>query len=91
MPLNHNDLFVVNAATPARRQIIEFKLSEEVLEEIMSGRQSLQLDMGQSVSLVVFCFFFFLPLCSCSRKKIWERRGVRMGVDHCPEEQEEYK
>ncbi|KAG0050125.1 hypothetical protein BGZ83_005084 [Gryganskiella cystojenkinii] len=52
MPLNHNDHFVVNAATPARRQIIEFKLSEEVLEEILNGRESLQLDMGQSKFMV---------------------------------------
>lgn len=50
MPLNHNDHFVVNAAQPSRRHVIEFKLSEEVLEEILNGNESLQLDMNQAVS-----------------------------------------
>ncbi|KAG0254930.1 hypothetical protein BG011_005419 [Mortierella polycephala] len=52
MPLNHNDHFVVNAAQPSRRQVIEFKLSEEVLEEILNGNQSIQLDMNQAKLLV---------------------------------------
>ncbi|KAI7823769.1 hypothetical protein BC939DRAFT_450770 [Gamsiella multidivaricata] len=52
MPLNHNDPFVVNAAQPSRRQIIEFKLSEEVLEEIMNGNESIQLDMNQAKLLI---------------------------------------
>ncbi|KAF8927325.1 hypothetical protein BGZ58_010475 [Dissophora ornata] len=50
MTLNHNDHFVVNAAQPSRRQIIEFKLSEEVLEEILNGNESIQLDMNQAVA-----------------------------------------
>jgi hypothetical protein len=52
MPLNHNDHFVVNAADPAssRRQIIEFKLSEEVLEEILNGNESIRLDLNHAVS-----------------------------------------
>ncbi|KAF9415101.1 hypothetical protein BGZ94_000189 [Podila epigama] len=49
MPLNHNDQFVVNAAQPTRRHVIEFKLSEEVLEEILNGNESLQLDMNQAM------------------------------------------
>ncbi|KAG0012850.1 hypothetical protein BGZ80_011471 [Entomortierella chlamydospora] len=52
MPLNHNDQFVVNAAQPSRRQIIEFKLSEEVLEEILNGNESIQLDLNQAKLLV---------------------------------------
>ncbi|KAF9187042.1 hypothetical protein BGZ51_001563 [Haplosporangium sp. Z 767] len=52
MPLNHNDHFVVNAAQPSRRQVIEFKLSEEVLEEILNGNESIQLDMNQAKLLV---------------------------------------
>ncbi|KAF9343027.1 hypothetical protein BGX26_006399, partial [Mortierella sp. AD094] len=52
MPLNHNDHFVVNAAQPSRRQIIEFKLSEEVLEEILNGNESIQLDLNQAKLLV---------------------------------------
>lgn len=50
MPLSHNDQYVVNAAQPSRRQIIEFKLSEEALEEILNGNESIQLDMNQAVS-----------------------------------------
>ncbi|KAF9964411.1 hypothetical protein BGZ70_006494 [Mortierella alpina] len=52
MPLNHNDPFVVNAAQPSRRQVIEFKLSEEVLEEILKGNESIRLDMNQAKLLV---------------------------------------
>ncbi|KAF9950504.1 hypothetical protein BGZ72_007862 [Mortierella alpina] len=52
MPLNHNDPFVVNAAQPSRRQVIEFKLSEEVLEEILNGNESIRLDMNQAKLLV---------------------------------------
>ncbi|KAF9395220.1 hypothetical protein BGX21_010021 [Mortierella sp. AD011] len=52
MPLNHNDQFVVNAAQPSRRQIIEFKLSEEVLEEILNGNESIQLDLNQAKLLI---------------------------------------
>ncbi|KAF8943858.1 hypothetical protein BGZ47_004959 [Haplosporangium gracile] len=54
MPLNHNDHFVVNAADPAssRRQIIEFKLSEEVLEEILNGNESIRLDLNHAKLLV---------------------------------------
>ncbi|KAF9346052.1 hypothetical protein BGX34_004225 [Mortierella sp. NVP85] len=52
MPLNHNDQYVVNAAQPSRRQIIEFKLSEEVLEEILNGNESIQLDMNQAKLLI---------------------------------------
>ncbi|KAK3829172.1 MAG: hypothetical protein J3Q66DRAFT_324535 [Benniella sp.] len=52
MPLNHNDQYVVNAAQPSRRQIIEFKLSEEVLEEILNGNESIQLDMNQAKMLI---------------------------------------
>ncbi|KAI1318363.1 hypothetical protein EDD11_006701 [Mortierella claussenii] len=51
MPVNHNDHFVVNAAQP-RRQIMEFKLSEEVLEEILNGNESIQIDMSQLKLLV---------------------------------------
>ncbi|KAG0204155.1 hypothetical protein BGX28_003806 [Mortierella sp. GBA30] len=52
MPLNHNDPFVVNAAQSSRRQVIEFKLSEEVLEQILNGNESIQLDMNQAKLLV---------------------------------------
>ncbi|KAG0065342.1 hypothetical protein BGZ89_008407 [Linnemannia elongata] len=54
MPLNHNDHFVVNAADPtsSRRQIIEFKLSEEVLEEILNGNESIRLDLNHAKLLV---------------------------------------
>ncbi|KAF9902523.1 hypothetical protein EC991_004815 [Linnemannia zychae] len=54
MPLNHNDHFVVNAADPSssRRQIIEFKLSEEVLDEILNGKESIRLDLNHSKLLV---------------------------------------
>ncbi|KAF9557660.1 hypothetical protein EC968_007513 [Mortierella alpina] len=52
MPLNHNDPFVVNAAQPSRQQVIEFKLSEEVLEEILNGNESIRLDMNQAKLLV---------------------------------------
>ncbi|KAG9069050.1 hypothetical protein KI688_009940 [Linnemannia hyalina] len=54
MPLNHNDHFVVNAADPAssRRQIIEFKLSEEALEEILNGNESIRLDLNHAKLLV---------------------------------------
>ncbi|KAF9927094.1 hypothetical protein BGZ67_007679 [Mortierella alpina] len=52
MPLNHNDPFVVNAAQPSRRQVIEFKLSEEVLEEILNGNESIRLDMNQAKLLI---------------------------------------
>ncbi|KAF9126764.1 hypothetical protein BGW39_006362 [Mortierella sp. 14UC] len=54
MPLNHNDHFVVNAADPSssRRQIIEFKLSEEVLDEILKGKESIRLDLNHSKLLV---------------------------------------
>ncbi|KAK3826723.1 MAG: hypothetical protein J3R72DRAFT_457612 [Linnemannia gamsii] len=54
MPLNHNDHFMVNAADPSasRRQIIEFKLSEEVLEEILNGKESIRLDLNHAKLLV---------------------------------------
>ncbi|ORZ10315.1 hypothetical protein BCR41DRAFT_357749 [Lobosporangium transversale] len=51
MPVNHNDHYVVNAAQP-RRQIMELKLSEEVLEEILNGNESIQIDMNQFKLLV---------------------------------------
>ncbi|KAG0219269.1 hypothetical protein BGX33_003815 [Mortierella sp. NVP41] len=54
MPLNHKDRFVVNAADPSasRRQVIEFKLSEEALEEILNGNESIRLDLNQTLTEV---------------------------------------
>ncbi|KAF9971900.1 hypothetical protein BGZ73_005051 [Actinomortierella ambigua] len=52
MPLPHFEPITVNAAQPTRRHIIEFKLSEEVLEDILSGKDVLQLDMNQSKLLI---------------------------------------
>ncbi|KAF9160437.1 hypothetical protein DFQ26_005519 [Actinomortierella ambigua] len=52
MPLPHFEPITINAAQPTRQRIIEFKLSEEVLEDILSGKDVLQLDMNQSKLLI---------------------------------------
>ncbi|KAF9337817.1 hypothetical protein BG006_002537 [Podila minutissima] len=72
MPLNHNDHFVVNAAQPSRRHVIEFKLSEEVLEEILNGNESLQLDMNQAKLLVGSTAFDFTHMGGISNMELYK-------------------
>ncbi|KFH70026.1 hypothetical protein MVEG_04829 [Podila verticillata NRRL 6337] len=72
MPLNHNDHFVVNAAQPSRRHVIEFKLSEEVLEEILNGNESLQLDMNQAKLLIGSTAFDFTHMGGISNMELYK-------------------
>ncbi|KAF8953304.1 hypothetical protein BGZ46_003237 [Entomortierella lignicola] len=81
MPLDHNDHFVVNAAQPSRRQIIEFKLSEEVLEEILDGNESIQLDLNQSKLLVGGTQYDFTQMSGISNIEVYKLESGSRQLD----------
>ncbi|KAF9920380.1 hypothetical protein FBU30_009818 [Linnemannia zychae] len=74
MPLNHNDHYTVNAADPAasRRQIIEFKLSEEVLEEILNGKDSIRLDLNHAKLLIGNTPYDFTQMSGISNIEVYK-------------------
>ncbi|KAG0300446.1 hypothetical protein BGZ98_009176 [Dissophora globulifera] len=96
MPLNHNNHFVVNAAQPARQQIIELKLSEELLEEILNGNESIQVDMNQAMLGISNIEVYKLPAGSnqldlvgeitekCAIQRTHARRGQKKATKHEP-------
>ncbi|KAF9111257.1 hypothetical protein BGX27_005172 [Mortierella sp. AM989] len=81
MPLNHKDHFVVNAAQPSRRQIIEFKLSEEVLEEILKGNESIQLDMKQAKLLVGGTPYDFTQMSGINNMEVYKLQSGSKQLD----------
>ncbi|KAG0275137.1 hypothetical protein BGZ95_009141 [Linnemannia exigua] len=83
MPLNHNDHFVVNAADPSasRRQIIEFKLSEEVLEEILNGKESIRLDLNHAKLLVGNTPYDFTHMPGINNMEVYKRPAGTKQLD----------